>query len=50
MNEKNNIEEKILSEERVYEGKIVKVSILDVTLPNGGLITYRLISVSRTRQ
>jgi len=35
MNEKNNIEEKILSEERVYEGKIVKVSILDVTLPNG---------------
>ena len=35
MNEKNNIKEKILSEERVYEGKIVKVSILDVTLPNG---------------
>ena len=24
--------------------------LVDVTLPNGGLITYRLISVSRTRQ
>ena len=24
--------------------------LVDVTLPNGGLITYRLVSVSRTRQ
>lgn len=29
------IEEKILSEERVFDGKIVKVSLLDVVLPNG---------------
>lgn len=35
MNPVSSIEEKILSEERVFEGKIVKVSILDVTLPNG---------------
>lgn len=35
MHEVNQIEEKILSEKRVYEGKIVKVSVMDVTLPNG---------------
>ena len=34
MNEKK-IEERILSEERVYEGKLVKVNRLEVTLPDG---------------
>lgn len=34
MNEKT-IEERILHEERVYEGKLVKVNRLDVTLPDG---------------
>ena len=34
MNEKQ-IEERILSEERVYEGKLVKVNRLEVTLPDG---------------
>ena len=29
------IEERILSEERVYEGKLVKVNRLEVTLPDG---------------
>lgn len=34
MNERN-IEERILSEERVFEGKLVKVNRLSVTLPDG---------------
>ncbi len=34
MNEKK-IEERILREERVYEGKLVKVNRLDVVLPDG---------------
>jgi hypothetical protein len=29
------IEEKILSEERVFEGKLVKVGLMQVTLPDG---------------
>jgi len=29
------IEEKILSEERVFEGKVVKVGVMQVTLPDG---------------
>ncbi len=34
MNQKK-IEERIIREERVYEGKLVKVNRLDVTLPDG---------------
>ena len=30
-----NIEEKIISEERVFEGKLVKVNRLEVILPDG---------------
>lgn len=42
MNEKK-IEERILREERVYEGRLVKVNRLDVTLPDGKEATREAI-------